>query len=170
MKGVCSFLQKTEVDHIDSRLKNREKEFCICFAETGDAKLSAATAGYKIKPRVRGLELLSRDDIRSEIKRLVKQKEKLMSTLASVGYQRLAFGDTSDAVSLLYKQAPEEADFGTMDLFMISEIKKPKDGSVEIKFFDRFKALERLADMGGDTGVRNLFDAIGNAARGDRGD
>lgn len=172
MKGVfnAKLLSITEVDFIDSLLKNREKEFCVCFAETGDPKLAAAMAGYKIRPRVRGLKLLSRDDIQEEIKRLVRQKEKLMSTLASIGYQRLAFGDASDAVSLLYKNDSECAELGGMDLFMISEIKKPKDGAVEIKFFDRLKALEKLACAGGDSGVKNLFDAIGEAGGGDRGD
>ena len=33
-----------------------------------------------------------------------------------------------------------------MDLFLVSEIKRPKDGSMEIKFFDRLKALEKLTD------------------------
>ena len=34
-----------------------------------------------------------------------------------------------------------------MDLFNISEIKKPKDGAMEIKFFDRIKALEKLEQI-----------------------
>ena len=31
-----------------------------------------------------------------------------------------------------------------MDLYSVSEIKRPKDGSMEIKFFDPLKALEKL--------------------------
>ena len=34
-----------------------------------------------------------------------------------------------------------------MDLFLISDIKKPKGGGLEIKFFDRLKALEKLEDL-----------------------
>lgn len=91
--------------------------------------------------------------------------------MASIGYQRLAFGNTSDAVSLLYTKEPQEADFGAMDLFMISEIKKPKDGSVEIKFFDRLKALEKLEQINSDSSFMNLFDAIGETGSGsERGD
>ena len=159
------------MEFIESTLKNREKEFCACFAETGDVKLSARLSGYRLNSRAKGLKLLARDDIQTEINRLVKSKEKLARTLASVGYQRLAFGNTSDAVSLIYSKDPGEAELGSMDLFMISEIKKPKDGSLEIKFFDRLKALEKLEQISSDSPFVNLFDAIGEAGSGsERGD
>lgn len=62
--------------------------------------------------------------------------------MAAAGYQRLAFGSICDAISLLYKSDPSKEDLEGMDLFLVSEIKRPKDGSMEIKFFDRLKALE----------------------------
>ena len=159
------------MEFIESKLKNREKEFCACFAETGDAKLSARLSGYRLNSRAKGIKLLARDDIQNEISRLVKSKEKLARTLASVGYQRLAFGNTSDAVSLIFSEDPGEADIGSMDLFMISEIKKPKDGSIEIKFFDRLKALEKLEQISSDSPFANFFDAIGESGSGsERGD
>ena len=159
------------MEFIESKLKNREKEFCACFAETGDAKLSARLSGYRLNSRAKGIKLLARDDIQTEINRLVKSKEKLARTLASVGYQRLAFGNTSDAVSLIFSEDPGEADIGSMDLFMISEIKKPKDGSIEIKFFDRLKALEKLEQISSDSPFANFFDAIGESGSGsERGD
>ena len=128
--------------------------------------MSARLSGYRLNSRAKGIKLLARDDIQNEISRLVKSKEKLARTLASVGYQRLAFGNTSDAVSLIYSKDPVEADLGSMDLFMISEIKKPKDGSLEIKFFDRLKALEKLEQISLDSPFVNLFDAIGEAGSG----
>ncbi len=48
---------------------------------------------------------------------------------------------------------------------MVSEIKRPKDGSMEIKFFDRLKSLEKL--VSGETeekGAKKLFDAISRSA------
>jgi len=39
-----------------------------------------------------------------------------------------------------------------MDLFNISEIKRKKGGDIEIKFFDRLKALEALYEMSEPTG------------------
>ena len=160
---------KPEVIFIGNKLKNRERDFCICFAETGDADLSARLAGYKINSRLRGARLLSRDDTQNEILRLCKTREKLARSLATSGYWRLAFGDTSDAASLLYNGELSAAELKSMDLFMISEIKKPKDGSIEIKFFDRLKALEKLESLGGESGVKNLFDAIGRADGGGGG-
>lgn len=133
--------------------------------------MSARLSGYRLNSRAKGIKLLARDDIQNEISRLVKSKEKLARTLASVGYQRLAFGNTSDAVSLIYSEDPGEADIGSMDLFMISEIKKPKDGSIEIKFFDRLKALEKLEQISSDSPFANFFDAIGESGSGsERGD
>ena len=113
-------------------------------------------------------------EILDEISRLTEQREKMFARLASLGYQRLAFGNISDAVSLLYIERPTAEQLKAMDLFMISEIKmfmiseikKPKDGMLEIKFFDRLKALEKLeSKSGADAGVSNLFDAIGQGAK-----
>ena len=70
-------LQKSEVKFIDSKLKDREKQFCACYAETGDVRLSARLAGYRLNSRAKGIKLLSRDDIRGGIERLLISKEKL---------------------------------------------------------------------------------------------
>ena len=102
-------------------------------------------------------------EILDEISRLTEQREKMFARLASLGYQRLAFGNISDAVSLLYIERPTAEQLKAMDLFMISEIKKPKDGMLEIKFFDRLKKLESKSEA--DAGVSNLFDAIGQGAK-----
>ena len=49
---------------------------------------------------------------------------------------------------------------------MVSEIKRPKDGSMEIKFFDRLKALEKLESKSQEnSGAESLFDAINNGAK-----
>jgi hypothetical protein len=89
---------------------------------------------------------LCREDIADEIKRLGKCRTSSLSEIATVGYRRLAFGKISDAVSLLYMENPSREQLEHMDLFLVSEIKRPKDGSMEIKFFDRLKALEKLTD------------------------
>lgn len=64
-----------------------------------------------------------------------------------LGYERLAFGNTADAFKLLMGDSPPQGLTEEMDLFNVSEIKKPKDGAMEIKFFDRIKALEHLGDI-----------------------
>lgn len=53
-----------------------------------------------------------------------------------------------------------------MDLFNISEIKRKKGGDIEIKFFDRLKALERLYELcdEADCEANSLFSAIEKGA------
>ena len=78
----------------------------------------------------------------------------------------MAFGGVADALKLLYTENPTDEQLSEMDLFMISEIKKPKDGMLEIKFFDRLKALEKLgSQQENSAGVSGLFDAIGRGAK-----
>ena len=60
------------------------------------------------------------------------------------GYERLAFGGIADAIRLLFTEEPDLAALGKMDLYNIAEIKRPKGGGMEIKFFDRIKALQCL--------------------------
>lgn len=85
--------------------------------------------------------------------------------MAASGYYRLAFGSIADAVSLLFTDSPSKEELNKMDLFSVSEIKRPKDGSMEIKFFDRLKALEHLeSETEEETTARDFFDAIGKSA------
>ena len=50
------------------------------------------------------------------------------------------------------------------DLFNVSEIKRVKGGGVEIKFFDRQKALEKLEELDArlksDEKAKNLVEAV----------
>lgn len=70
------------------------------------------------------------------------QRKKLME-----GFERLAFGNITDAVRLLFCDELNIRTLNKLDLFLISEIKRPKGGGIEIKFFDRLKALQCLEEM-----------------------
>lgn len=147
------------------KLTKQEKRFCVCFLSTGNAALSARKAGYVGDIELIGEGLICREEIAKELGRLAKQREKSLENVATAGYQRLAFGSIGDAVSLLYKTEPSDDELGKMDLFLVSEIKKPKDGSMEIKFFDRLKALEKLSvKKEVHSGAKQLFDAINRSA------
>ncbi|WP_405355148.1 terminase small subunit [Ruminococcus sp.] len=153
------------------KLTAREKAFCNCFVSCGSADEAAFNAGFVRNPKKSGEELLCRDDIANEIKRLGKCRTNSLSEIAAVGYRRLAFGKISDAVSLLYMDNPSSEQLEHMDLFMVSEIKRPKDGSMEIKFFDRLKALEKLTtDSEKEDRAMPFYDAIANGARALRSD
>lgn len=84
-----------------------------------------------------------------------------------LGYERLAFGNTADAFKLLMGESPPENFAENMDLFNVAEIKKPKDGAMEIKFFDRIKALEHLETVpDSDEKTAAFYDVLSDCAKG----
>ena len=118
-------------------------------------------------PEKSALRLLRRKEIADEIARLDKQRETTQNDIA-IGYQRLAFGCISDAVCLLFSDEVSPEEIEKMDLFNIAEIKRKKGGDIEIKFFDRLKALEKLQDIrtgNGDTVEASLYSAIEQGAK-----
>lgn len=128
-------------------ISEKEKSFCRDYAYSGDARGSAARAGYIISPGRSAAKLLSRDDIRKEISEIEKQRSNARGC-AEKGLYRLAFGSVSDALKLILNpDSLSEKDAETLDLFNVSDIKIPKGGGIEIKFFDRQKALEKLATL-----------------------
>lgn len=147
-------------------MSSREKDFCCCFLKTGNAQKSAELAGFGGNTRVLGDKLLQRQEILSEIENIASRQERLLNGLATAGYIRLAFGSVADAVSLIYMDRPSREELEKMDLFLVSEIKHPKDGAVEIKFFDRLKAMEKLSlNKSCDDSASSIFDAICNSAK-----
>lgn len=92
---------------------------------------------------------------------------------ALAGLRRLAFGRINDALALL---SDEQGEILTdrLDLFNVSEIKRPKGGGVEIKFFDRLEALERLAELedraAGANSADSFFSALQKNAKKSSGD
>ena len=146
-------------------LKNRERLFCFYFVDSLNAERSAQKAGYK-NPDVSGQRLLLREEIIAYIKEVLSLRKELYSALSYCGYQKLAFSSVSDAVSLLFMESPDKEALENMDLFMVQEIKKPRDGALEIKFFDRVKALEKLSEQNvDDNGNMGLMDALNLGAQ-----
>ena len=76
------------------------------------------------------------------------RRKKTIEDEVCEGLKHLAFGEIKDAIYLLFADENEIAEkLPSLDLFNISEIKRPKGGGMEIKFFDRIKALEKLRDV-----------------------
>jgi len=131
----------------DTKLNNKQKNFCKNYTNTGNIRESAFKAGYINNPEKHGFNLLNKKEILQEIQENYEQKKRNLIYRACSGYERLAFGSITDAIKLIYTEKPNLNLLETFDLFNISEIKKPKDGSLEIKFFDRLKALEKLQTL-----------------------
>lgn len=125
-------------------LNEKEKLFCTYYSESRNARSAAAKAGYGLLAQRNGLKLLRRRDIRAEIEKADKTRLVCTDEVAA-GYRQLAFGSVADVLKLVYSEEnPEGIAFEKLDMFNVSEIKRPKGGGIEIKFFDRLKALEHL--------------------------
>ncbi len=64
------------------------------------------------------------------------------------GYQKIAFGSINDPVRLLFCEEVTPRMLKSMDLFNVAEIRRPKGGGMEIKFFDRIRALQCMQELG----------------------
>lgn len=77
------------------------------------------------------------------------------------GYEKIAFGSIGDAVKLLFMEELKPKEAKKLDLFTVAEIKKPKGGGMEIKFFDRIKALQCLENISRqDSSPSSFYEAI----------
>lgn len=82
------------------------------------------------------------------------------------GFKRLAFGDIRDAVRLLFCEEINPRMLRSMDLFSISEVRRPKGGGMEIKFYDRLEALRMLGELeGAGTDADGFLEAIQAGAK-----
>lgn len=162
MRG--SFLSERRI-HISKELNGKEKLFCTYYGVNRNAREAAAKSGY-VFPERSALKLLKKPEIKSYIDQLDKQRRNDRNDIAQ-GYVRLAFGCVSDAIRLMFSDNPENESFDQLDLFNISEIKRKKGGDVEVKFFDRLKALEKLQQLNQDDNCFNgatLYSAIASSA------
>lgn len=128
-------------------LSQKQLAFCHAFVRTRNLREAAVAAGFLLFPEKAAEKLLSAKPIQAKIQEL-EQAFSVQRAELIAGYRRLAFGSIADAVRLL-QQIDQDAslDPDTLDLFSVSEIKRPKGGGMEIKFFDRQKALDRLSEL-----------------------
>lgn len=123
----------------------KEKEFCRLMVFGGDPERAALDAGIRSKKKWQ--RLLYRDDIVAEIGRCAEALRALYRDTAVCGLYRMTFGKPNDALKLLYRENPTDAELEALDLSSVAEIKRTKDKSVEIKFFDRVKAADKLNEL-----------------------
>ena len=128
------------------KLSDKETLFCTYYHLGRCGREAAAKSGYRAPERT-ALRLLRRKEILACIRQMdAETTDRQAEVLA--GYRRLAFGCVNDAVRLLQSgDEPGELAPDKRDLFLVSELKRPKGGGLEIKFFDRLKALERLEQL-----------------------
>jgi len=153
----------------EKKFTKKELDFCRWYVRLRNPKEAAQRSGYALAPEYSALRLLSRKQIREKITELEKE-QRADENLVSAGLQRLAFGSCADAVKLILTAGTDTSpDIDTLDLFNVSEIKYTCGKGMEIKFFDRLKALERLAEISDSdktSSALSFYEAIERSARG----
>lgn len=147
----------------ERKLTKKELDFCRIYVRLRNLREAAIKAGYEILPEYRAITLLSKKEIRQKITEL--EKESLADeSLVSAGLERLAFGSCADAVKLILSANQDTSpDIDSLDLFNVAEIKYTCGKGMEIKFFDRLKALEKLSEIsqsGKDEGALSFYEAL----------
>ena len=70
--------------------------------------------------------------------------------------RRLACAKVNDAVKLAYLPEEERDAIGRLDLAALTGFRRSGAGTVEMKFTDRMRALERLLELSGPSGEEQL--------------
>lgn len=148
------------------KLSEKEKLFCTYYSVKQNAFEAAVKAGYKTAPEKTAVRLLRKESVNAYIAALT-MKNKSTRSEVSAGLRRLAFGCVNDAVKLALNENFDPGMLEGLDLFSVSEIKVNRGKGVEIKFFDRIKALEKLSSLigqGDGESENDFFKAIENGA------
>lgn len=124
------------------------KRFCRFYLLLGNGQEAAVMAGVAPEEAAGyAAEMLRSPLCRNELRRLAAQGPVPIQSLVLTGLTRLAFGKANDAVKLVFAdELPPPQVLDTLDLFHVSELKRVKGGGVEVRLFDRQKALERLLE------------------------
>lgn len=163
---------KKRKDDEMKKLTCREELFCRIYAFCRNGREAAFKAGYKVCPEVTARKLLARSAIR-EMTEKIRKETVISADEVRAGLHRIAFSSSADAVKLIFSENAENMNFEELDLFNVSEIKRPKGGGVEIKFFDRIKALEKLGEISDKTAENSsapFFEALERSAAALSGD
>lgn len=147
-------------------IQKKRRQFCFYYARLCNITEAARRAGFDTDCAYEeGVKTLSMPRYRQLVKRLCSETPLSAKAQVRAGLERLAFGQSNDAAYLVCaEELPSPAQLARLDLYNVSELKRVKGGGVEVKFFDRQRALERLYELaaGADNAAaqRELFAAI----------
>ena len=123
-----------------NKLSAKEALFCQYYKILHSPREAAARAGYAFAERS-AIRLLRKESVKREI----EKHNAFPEPSAHKGLRRIAFGSIADAVYLATKETPvTREELESLDLFMVSELKFTKGGGIDMKFYDRIKALDLL--------------------------
>ncbi len=134
------------------------RQFAACYLEEMDVQRAAQAAG-----KTDALLLLEQKALREQIQKTRRRLSELFTPEDTIRRMvQLAFGRANDCVKLALQEHP---DVDSLDLSLLSEIKRNEKGTVEIKLMDRLRVLERLLalERGGEDEAAAFFRAMQGA-------
>lgn len=154
--------KKEEQNQTMEKSKINAGDFAMKYARCGNVYESAIYAGASRRTAAAdGLRMLCVKSVRKRIRELRHTSDECKAEQA---LRRIAFGRINDAVRLAFAEEVTPEMIEQADLYNVSEIKKVKGGGVEIKFFDRQRAAERIIECenrrDSSTNAENLISAI----------
>ncbi len=133
---------------MDSTQKRR-RAFCRQLLSSGNVREAALRAGFDPETAENdGLRLLESPVCRRDLSRLAELPALPLRSLVTAGLTRLAFGSVNDAAALVFSDEPLTREMlAKADLFHVTSVRRERDkGTVEIKFADRQRAMEKLLE------------------------
>lgn len=128
-----------EVIFINPNIPSDKRRFATAYLRCFDAELAASSVG-----RQDGVRLLGTEAVQKELALQRAQydvcRQDVLRRLA-----QLAFGRANDCVKLVLQDNP---DLDSLDLSLLSEVKRNDRGTVEVRLIDRVRALEQLLQAG----------------------
>lgn len=131
------------------RSQKQRRSFCRRYLHSGNVRESALHAGFDPETAEDdGLQMLENPACRAYLTELAEEPVLPIRTRVIAGLYRLAFGSVNDAAALAFSDEPLTQEMlAKFDLFHVSSIKRERDkGTVEIKFADRQRAMEKLLE------------------------
>lgn len=161
--------RKKERTNFITQSKELKNLFALFYASGKSVREAALMAGFSVDTAEQeGLKLLK---LRSTQKLVKRYLENGISNEEGVkiGLNRLAFGEINDIMEVVLSDEPIGLHkLFKMNFFQISEVKKVKGGGLEIKLFDRQKAMEKLLEIAdlenSRTDAQGFFDALKQTA------
>ncbi len=143
-----------------------KKLFCLYFLKLRNVREAGIRAGFSADEAFsEGMKILETPSAQCCLSKL-SDKTSSQNGLVKAGLERLAFGSCNDAISLVFsEEPPSDNEIARLDLFNVSEIKRVKGGGVEVKLFDRQKALEKLWELENSADVNSSAESFFNAIR-----
>lgn len=149
MQIFCLFALRTQSKRgVCMQEKINKKLFLYYYSKLRNVKEAAIKAGIPVNIAFsEGMKILLSRFGKNNLNK-IKDQTSSSNDLIKAGLERLAFGNINDAVKLAFSdEGLSEKQIEVLDLFNVSEIKRVKGGGVEIKLFDRQKALEKLWEI-----------------------